>query len=516
MLDLDELADAMRDLEGLGPDAPVEIVQTHISIVLIAGEHVLKLKKPVKLPFLDFSTLEARRRACDDEVRLNRRLCPDVYRGVVPLHRGARGLNFRGDGEAIDAAVSMKRLPADRMLDRLLEHDAVSVAEIEQLARRVAAFHRSAERGPDVVAAGDPRRLVELMRENFVETQPFVGSIFDAELHARLAALERVDSATLLPVLERRAREGRVVDGHGDLHARNVCMTDPPAIYDCIEFSTEFRCVDVATENAFMVMDLRYRGHRELADAYVRAYVDASGDTEQMALSPPQLLPPLIRYRALVRAKVAAIAANEPELSTNDRERAAQSARRHLRLAAATALEQGGRIYLAACGPPACGKSVLLESLAREGGFALFQSDRIRKELAGVAPTSRLPPDAYSSPWNDRTYAELLRRGSASPASVVLLDATWQSRARRDALRALAASTGARVRFVHLDVPESVIRERLARRARDPDAISDADAGVFERFRKTFERPAPDESDVIALVGERDLDTALDTILAVA
>ncbi|MCC7170616.1 MAG: AAA family ATPase [Planctomycetes bacterium] len=205
-------------------------------------------------------------------------------------------------------------------------------------------------------------------------------------------------------------------------------MTDPPSIYDCIEFSTEFRCLDVATENAFMAMDLRYRGHRELADRFVRAYVEASGDAEQIAL-----MPPLIRYRALVRAKVAAIAAHESELSTNDRDNAAQSARRHLRLAAATALEERGRVFIAACGPPASGKSALLETLAREAGFELFQSDRIRKELAGVAPTSRLPPDAYSSEWNDRTYAELLRRGADSTAAVVLLDATWQSRARRDA-----------------------------------------------------------------------------------
>lgn len=509
MLDLDELAIAVRELEGLGPDASVEIVQTHISIVLIAGPHVFKLKKPVKLPFLDFSSREARRRACDDEVRLNRRLCPDVYLGVLPLHRGPRGLNFRGDGEEIDAAVHMKRLPAERMLDRLLAHGAVSRSEIEALARQVAAFHRGAARGPDVQAAGDPRRLVDLMRANFVETRAVVGSVFDPVLHARLEELERSDSAALLPILERRAREDHIVDGHGDLHARNVCMTDPPTIYDCIEFNAEFRCLDTATENAFMAMDLRYRGHRELADVYVRAYAEASGDVEQVAL-----MPPLLRYRALVRAKVAAIASQEPELSAEDRAQSVLSARRHLRLAAATALERNGRLFIAACGPPASGKSALLETLAREAGFELFQSDRVRKELAGVAPTSRLPAAAYSSEWNERTYAELLRRVAESSSAVVLLDATWQSRARRDALRTLANSRGARVLFVDLDVPETVIRARLARRAHDPSTISDADVGVYERFLRTFERPGPDEPDVVRVIGDLSIDATLDTLFA--
>lgn len=509
MLDLESLAAAVREFEGLAPDARIEVVQTHISIVVLAPEHVFKLKKPVKLPFLDFSTPAARKHACDEEVRLNRRLCPAVYLGVVALHRDARGLTFHDRGAEIDSAVRMTRLPAERMLDRLLEHDAVGTTDIEDLARRVADFHKTAERGPAVVAAGDPRRLAELMRANFVETAACVGTVFDATLHTRMAARERVDSARLLPLLERRAREGRVVDGHGDLHARNVCMTEPPAIYDCIEFCAEFRCLDVATENAFMAMDLRYRGHRELAEAYVRAYVAATGDAEQLVL-----LPALIRYRALVRAKVAAIASSEPELSALDRERAAQSARRHLRLAAATALEQDGRTWIAACGPPACGKSALLEQLAREAGFPLLQSDRIRKELAGVAATARLPADAYSTEWTDRTYDALLSRASASPDAVVLLDATWGSRARRDSLRAVAARRGARTVFVHLDVPEAAVRQRLAARANDPAAISDADVGVYERFVKTFERPTADEADVWTFSGTPALDHTLDALFA--
>jgi hypothetical protein len=486
----------------------IEVIQTHISIVCLAGDRVFKLKKAVQLPFLDFSTPERRQYFCHEELRLNRRLCPWVYLDVVPLSRSERGLNFRGEGSVVDHAVLMTRMPADRMLDRLLARDAVEPEAIDRLARCVVDFHRHAERGPRVRAAGAPERLAQQIRANFTDSQPYVRTILDPTLHARLAQLAASDLATLVPALARRAEGERIVDGHGDLHARNVCLTDPPAIYDCIEFSESFRCGDVATEIAFMAMDLRYRGHRELAARFVTTYAEVSGDAEVA-----RLLPPLVRYRAIVRAKVAAMAASDPDISASDRTAAAESARRHLRLAAATAVEVGGPLWIAACGPPASGKSVLLEALAHETGWPLLQSDRIRKELAGVATTTRLPPDAYTGAATDRTYETLLAR--AAPAGlVVLLDATWPTRARRASLWHAAREAGAQVLLVHLDVSPAVARARLARRATDPTAVSDADTGIFERFAPRFEPPASDEGAVLTLSGDVPCSALLDAVLA--
>jgi hypothetical protein len=394
------------------------------------------------------------------------------------------------------------------MLDRLLARDAVTDAEIDRLAHVVAEFHRRADRGPRVRAAGSPEALVQQFLANFTDARPFVGPTFDAVLFERLARQADADVAALRPALEYRAADGRIVDGHGDLHARNVCLTDPPAIYDCIEFSEAFRCGDAATEIAFLTMDLRYRGHRALAERFARTYASAAADADVA-----RLLPPLVRYRAMVRAKVAALAAADQDIGAGDRAAAADSARRHLRLAAATAIEAAAPLWIAACGPPASGKSLLLESLARETGWPLLQSDRIRKALAGVAPTMRLPAEAYAAAATDHTYATLLDEArTAGP--VVLLDATWPTRARRASLWTAARAGGRRVLLVHLDVPAAVARDRLAHRAADPTAVSDADATVFERLAPRFEAPTDDEGTVVHLSGASAIGTLLDRVAA--
>jgi aminoglycoside phosphotransferase family enzyme/predicted kinase len=490
------------------PTDGIEVIHTHISIVCLAGARVYKLKKAVRLPFLDFSTPALRAHFCHEELRLNRRLCPWVYLDVVPLRRGARGLNFCGDGVTVDHAVVMVRLPAERMLDRLLAYGAVRPDEIDRLASTVAAFHRGAERGKRVRAAGAPERLALQVRANFTDSAPWVGTVLDAALHARLRQAAEEDLVRLLPLLTRRAAAGRVVDGHGDLHARNVCLTDPPAIYDCIEFSEAFRCGDTATEVAFMAMDLRYRGHRELAERFVAAYATAGTDPEL-----PQLLPPLVRYRALVRAKVAAMTATDPEIEASDREGATASAHRHLRLAAATIVEARGPWWVAACGPPASGKSHLITLLARETGWPILQSDAIRKELAGVSPTTRLGAGAYTEAVTDRTYATLLARAAAE-RPVALLDATWPTRRRRAELARAAERAGARLLLIHLDVPPDVARARLRLRSVDPTTVSDADEQIFERLAAHFEPPTDDEGPVVRLAGDESAATQLDRVLA--
>jgi predicted kinase len=336
-----------------------------------------------------------------------------------------------------------------------------------------------------------------------------VGEVFAAALHRALAATTERDVARLLPILERRADEGRVVDGHGDLHARNICLVDPPAPYDCIEFSPAFRCGDVAAETAFLTMDLRYRGHAALARTYVDAYVHASGDTEL-----PTLLPTLERYRALVRAKVAAVTADETEVERADRDAARASARRHARLAAALAVEERDRLWLAACGPPASGKTALTEALAAISGWPVISSDRVRKEMMGVAETARAPADAYSPAVSERVYDELLRRAAAT-GGVVLLDANWPSRARRAALRRVATDAGATAVVLHLDVTPGTAHRRLTARAEDPRAVSDADLGVYERLAPAFEAPTASEATgLVRLDGDHSTDDLLDDLLA--
>lgn len=489
----------------------VEILQTHLSVVVLSGDRAYKFKKAIRLPFADFTPLESRRRYCGEEVRLNRRLCPEVYEDVVDLCEDSSGrMRIGGGGTVIDHAVRMRRLPQERMMDVLLERNQVGPEEAGAVAGKMVAFHRNADRGPEVNDWGDPVRLRDFALANFSETR----GCFSPALHEALERRTRDDFDRCLPILRDRARRGFIVDGHGDLHARNICLDGAPVIYDCIEFNPAFRCGDVATEHAFLAMDLRFRGHRDLAAAYVDAVVAESGDGEMRLL-----LPVLVRYRAMVRAKVSAIAAGELELGESACSEAAATARRYLRLAAATAVEEGGPRWILCCGLPASGKSVLASELALSSGGAwpVISSDRVRKELAGVSPTSALAPEWYEAGPSRRTYDEMLARALSATRSggVVILDANFRARSGRERFREAATSVGARLDLLHVELHETIARERLRDRAASGDSVSDAGIEVYEKLRQDFEAPVASEADrVIPVRGEADAGEMVDGILA--
>ena len=492
------------------PHAPaaVHLVQTHLSIVCLADDRVYKLKKAVTLPFVDFATLSARRQACRDEVRLNRRLCPDTYLGTASLRPGADGaLRFAaiGDDEGhddVDVAVVMRRLPQARMLDELLREHAVTRAEIVALARHVAAFHARTATVPAAIAAATPEALASFAAANFAEILASASHGLPMALLHALRAATIADFAAILPELQARARRGLIVDGHGDLHARNVCMTEPPTVYDCIEFEPRFRIGDVATENAFLVMDLRYRGAPELAAAYVEAYVAASADRAQV-----RLLPTLCSYRAMVRTKVALLAAAESTLPAADRAAAHHSAWRHLMLAAAYVAEVRGPFWLVVCGPPASGKSRLCEQLAAVGHWPHEATDRVRKALAGLAATAPARAEHYTAAFSAATYGELRRRAGEHTRQgqpMVLLDGNFPTPAHRADALAAARAAGARLVVVYVGIDVAIATARAAARAHEPGNISDATPAVAARLAADFVAPNEREGlDVLAVDGMR-------------
>lgn len=504
------------------PHAPraVQLVQTHLSLVCLADQLVYKLKKAITLPFVDFAPLSARRHACREEVRLNRRLCPDVYLGTAALRpvAGTQALRFAALGDDagpddVDVAVVMRRLPQERMLDELLRAHSVTTAEIEALADRVARFHATTEVLPAERALPLVDELLRFAAANFAELAAVPEHGLPKRLLDTLAHAQARGFEALAEPLRARASTGLCLDGHGDLHARNICMTTPPAIYDCIEFEPRFRCGDQALEVAFLVMDLRYRAATPLADTFVRRYAAARGDREL-----PQLLPTLTAYRAMVRAKVAALAAAEPDLSATDRAGARGSALRHLELAAALQLEANGPHWLVLCGPPASGKSSLAQALHELAGWPHVATDVVRKQLAGLEPHTPARPEHYTEAFSLRTYATLNERAAAATArgaSVVLLDGNFPTPAHRAAVAAAARRSGAAVTFVLVTVDPATAAARAAARRGDPTNVSDADPVVTTARHASFVPPTAAEGlPVLPVDGTRPMAAILPDLLA--
>ena len=498
--------------------AGVELRQTHISYVLLAGERVYKLKKPVALGFLDYSTPARRAYYCRREVALNRRFAPDVYLGVVPIVERAGALRVGGRGRVLERAVLMRRLPEAGMLTRLLDDRAATPELLERIARRVAAFHATAAAGPRVARYGRPGAIRYTVASNLARCAPYVGRTLDAESYEHLRAWNAAFLREHRALLQRRVAEHRIREGHGDLHAASICIDNGKIVlFDGIDFSNRLRCTDVAAEVAFLAMDLDHYGRADLREAFVAAYVAAGGDEELAAL-----LPFYQCYRATVRGLVASIAADESSFDVAGRVAQRALARGYFDLARFG--YAGGAphpLLLLLGGLPASGKSTLARALAGRLALVPLNSDVVRKERVGLAPTARraAAPGAglYSAAATEATYAALLdaarswlRRGVS-----VALDASFRRADHRAAAVALAESLGVPWLAVECGCDPGTARARLAARAHDANAVSDADWAVYQQLAVEWEpwRELPAARYRRVNTG-RALDTAVAAVLA--
>src|SRR5262245_40601868 len=408
-MDLPELLAALSDPAAYPRPLPVEVRQTHISAVFLVGDAVYKIRKPVNLGFVDFSTLAKRKHDCEEEVRLNRRLAPSVYRGLVPITTHDGKVRVGGSGEPIEWAVEMVRLPDDATLKMRLGGDEITQTQIEMIARRVAEFHRTAERGDHVSRYGQFDVVAGNARENFAQTKAHVGVTVRPPVYDRIRELTEKALTDLKSLIESRAARGMPCDTHGDLHLSHVYLfpdRPPPedlVIIDCIEFAERYRFADPVADIAFLVMDLIYHGRRDLARVCADAYFAVGGDEEGRVL-----LPFYVAYRAVVRAKVKGIQATEPEVTESERLEARLSATAHWWLALGTLEEPLRRPALVLVGGlPGTGKSTLARGLAQAANFTVIRSDEVRKELADV-PVNQKAEGIYNAWWNHQTYSECL------------------------------------------------------------------------------------------------------------
>lgn len=497
------------------PERPetVEFVQTHISYVFLAAASVYKIKKPVNFGFLDFSSPELRRASCQEEVRLNRRLSPDVYLGVVPITRSDGRLQVGGSGAAVEWAVNMRRLPEDRMLERLIAADNVPGGAGSRLGEIIGRFHMQAERGDRITAVGGRAAAEGNWRENFEQVRPFRGRTIDGADDDRIQAyvagfLER-ESA----LLAARDAEGYIRDLHGDLRSAQIWILErapelllslaAPAslsaaerellegldgvrILDCIEFNERLRFCDTASDVGFLAMDLDFRRAPDLARDLLSRYLEVTSDTRL-----PLLLNFYRCYRAYVRGKVDSLGLTEREMGAAQRRRLEARARRCFRLAARYAVQPSPPRLTVMMGISGSGKSYLARLLAIETGAVLISSDITRKRLLGLPLTEHAGPEAYTREQSRRTYASLIAEAERElrQGHSVILDATFLTAAQRAPAASLAKTLDVPFALVWCRAGSELIDKRLRARQDDRYRVSDAEAEIMRSQLKYQEPP---------------------------
>ena len=306
----------------------IELVQTQMSFIFLTGEYVYKVKKPVNLGYLDYTTLEKRHFFCRQELELNRRLCPDVYLAVIPIVEEKGELRIEGQGKAIEYAVKMKKLPGERMMDVLLSQGQVTPEMVARVAEKLADFHKKAQTNQEIGAFGKLDIIRHNCDENFAQTEKYIGLTIPRAKYELIRGYTDSFINGNADLFEKRVSEGRIRDCHGDLHAAHVCFTDEICIYDCIEFNDRFRYCDVASELAFLAMDLDRYQQAGLSLYLVNTYVELSHDEELL-----KLLSFYKCYRAYVRGKVESFKLDDPLISQSEKAKALESARTYFQLA---------------------------------------------------------------------------------------------------------------------------------------------------------------------------------------
>lgn len=488
MATLDELIEALSNPDFY-PHQPhsVEVRQTHAAVAFLAGDEVYKLKKPVNFGFLDYSSPARRNRMCQLEVSLNQRLAPDVYRDVVRVTESAAGLRLGGSGKVVDYLVHMRRLPDSDALSARLALDDVSDVEIRAIARKVARFHQSAERHGLVKAFGQAHVIISNVSENFQQTRQYVGVTLSTAAYTDVVTYASAFLMANRALIQARVDAGHIVDGHGDLRCEHVYLTEPLQIIDCIEFNDRLRYGDVASDLGFLAMDLDAYGAPDLADALVEGYQAAADGN----LAP--VLDFYRCYRAYVRGKIASLRLDDPRLDKQQQLVATREAQRYFHLARRYARADRRPRLIITSGVSGSGKSTLARELALILAAPHIESDVVRKQLAGLEPSSRqaseLEHDIYSPEMSQRTYAHMLEEAERRLARgrSVILDATYQRRAHRLTARKLATRYGAEFRVLHCDADDALIRERIQRREDEPLRTSDAGLAVYLAQREHFE-----------------------------
>jgi uncharacterized protein len=452
---------------------PIELMQTHVSYVLLTGDYVYKLKKPVNFGFLDYSTLEQRKHFCEEEIRLNQRGAKELYLEVLPLTQADNKYSVGGDGEVVEYALKMVQFPQENLLSNMFAAGKITEANIEEMGRVVADFHAGAATSDYISSFGQVRKVRESVDENYQQTEKYIGlAQTQAQFDETKAYTDRVFSQR--PELFTSRRDGGFIrECHGDLHLRNICLSDGKIrLFDCIEFNEPFRFVDTMYDVAFAVMDLEARGRKDLGNRFLNTYIEQTGDWEGL-----QVLPLYLSRQAYVRAKVTSFLLDDPLIPQADKDAAATTAGDYYRQSWEYTSPKTGKIIMLS-GLSGAGKSTLGKKIAKETGGIHLRSDAVRKHLGGIPLSEKGDDKLYSPAMTARTYLRLLEVGTtlAKQGYTVILDAKYDRVSLRQTVIDMAKSQNIPLEILHCTAPEAVLRDRLHHRQGD---IADATADLL-------------------------------------
>ncbi|MBI4191983.1 MAG: AAA family ATPase [Betaproteobacteria bacterium] len=500
-VDVERMLDALRNPACYPhPVQRVETLETHISWVILTGSYAYKIKKPVNLGFLDFTTLAARRHYCEEELRLNRRLAPQLYLAVVTITGTPQQPVIGGDGPVLEYAVQMREFAQSSLLDSALARGAVGAPITETLARKIAAFHIGL---PPALAIADDAATASLAPalDNFRQMLPLLEAPQDIETLLRLRDWTQREYQVHAPRFAQRQAAGCVRECHGDLHLGNIVMIDGEATpFDCVEFNPALRWMDTISEVAFTAMDLEAHGRRDLASVFLNAYLEPSGDYDGVAV-----LPFYLAYRAAVRAKTSLIRSSQHGAAHEQIKRARQAYQRYLALAASYTASRRGAIIITH-GLSGTGKTTLTQTAVAALGAVRVRSDIERKRLHGLAASARsgaaTGAGIYAADATARTYEQLARhaRSIAVAGYPVIVDAAFLKREQRAAFGALARELDVPFVIASFSAPPERLRVRVAERAAQGGDASEATLAVLESQIATHEPLTADELDYAVTV----------------
>ena len=474
----------------------VEHVQTHISHVFLASPYVYKFKKSVDFGFLDYSSLDKRKKFCHREVQLNRRLSDDIYLGVVSVIEEDDTFHIVDEvvesDSVVEYAVKMKQLPEEYFLHSYLESGTLTNTHLDRVADKLADFYNRQQPDEQILQYGEIDSIKVNTDENFEQTRSFIGETIEDNTYRTVRYFTNQYFERRKELFERRINQQRIVDGHGDLHLEHIHITpDKVQIYDCIEFNNRFRYGDLAADLAFLAMDLDFNNCWQEERYFIDRMAEKLEDPDL-----PEITDFYKCYRAYVKGKVKSLQSKEEEVPQSDREKAAQTASRYFDLSLRYALLGSKPIVLIFMGGVGTGKTTLAKHFEQKFTIERFSSDRIRKSMAGVPLQKRTPAkqrnQLYTKSMSEQTYQRLLEKMEAciQEGKSVILDATFSNRAAREELVGEFKELDIRFLFIETQAPEQVIKSRLKQRNEQDDVVSDARLEDFEILNSRYDPPS--------------------------